>query len=190
MTLALAAAHHAAAPAINGLFFATCATVIPVLFLAIAVQAPMLERVIRAYQKVAHPAPNPERTSYPHARAYFTFATNAVRMAAIGVLAAAACGEILALLALYLQHAAIPGSQNVVLVCTVFLTIGAGAPAAMSFAAVLARTWKPATPATQGRPGTAPQAAASPAKPALAEDGPADQAPGTPERAEDKTDAP
>jgi hypothetical protein len=37
MIHASAATHHAA-PAFSGLFYATCATVIPVLFLAIAVQ--------------------------------------------------------------------------------------------------------------------------------------------------------
>ena len=38
MTLALALAHTAKPQPFNGLFYATCATVIPVLFLAIALQ--------------------------------------------------------------------------------------------------------------------------------------------------------
>jgi len=50
MTSLAALAHTAAAPAFNGLFYATAATVIPVLFLAIAVQGNAYETLLRAWQ--------------------------------------------------------------------------------------------------------------------------------------------
>lgn len=49
-SLALAAhTAHTAAPAFNGLFYATAATVIPVLFLAIAVQGHALQDIVKSY---------------------------------------------------------------------------------------------------------------------------------------------
>lgn len=47
-TLALLA-HHAAAPAFNTAFYATAATVIPVLFLAIAVQGRGYDALVKAF---------------------------------------------------------------------------------------------------------------------------------------------
>src|SRR6202034_1795597 len=44
----LAPGTHAAAPAFNGLFYATAATIIPVLFLAIAVQGPLYGDLLKA----------------------------------------------------------------------------------------------------------------------------------------------
>ena len=44
----LAHSAAAAAPAFNGLFYATVATIIPVMFLAVAVQGGMLADMLRA----------------------------------------------------------------------------------------------------------------------------------------------
>ena len=46
-----------AAQAFNVGFYTVAATVIPVLFLAVAVQGPIFERVIKAHQAVTHPLP-------------------------------------------------------------------------------------------------------------------------------------
>jgi hypothetical protein len=46
-------AHTAAAPAFNGLFYATAATVIPVLYLAIAVQGRTYDDLLKAYVNMA-----------------------------------------------------------------------------------------------------------------------------------------
>jgi len=134
----LASAHGQATSAFNGLFYATAATLIPILFLAVGVQGPVFGRVIRAYQALAHPGPGEERP-YKHAVPIFGLATNALRILMVTVLVAAACGELLALIALYLQSD-IAGTGLLVLVSAGFLTIAAGVIPAGAFAGVLFRT--------------------------------------------------
>jgi hypothetical protein len=134
----LASAQGPPASAFNGLFYATAATVIPVLFLAIGVQSRLFARVIRAYQAQAHPAPGEERPER-YAVPFFALATNAVRIGMVTVLAAAACGELLALIALYLQSD-FAGAGLLVLISAGFLTLAAGAAPAGAFMAVLLRT--------------------------------------------------
>ena len=62
MTLALAHGH--APPAFNGLYYATIATVIPVLFLAIAVQGTIYQDLIKAAARSA--ASSRAQGRYPH----------------------------------------------------------------------------------------------------------------------------
>jgi len=52
MTSLASLAHgaRAATPAFNGLFYATAATIIPVLFLAIAVQGPLYGDLLKAFE--------------------------------------------------------------------------------------------------------------------------------------------
>jgi hypothetical protein len=135
-----ASAHGHPAPAFNGLFYATAATVIPVLFLAVGVQGPIFAQVIRAYQALAHPAPGEERP-FRHAVPVFALATNAVRILMVIVLVAAACGELLALISLYLQSD-IAGTGLLVLLSVGFLTLAAGGAPAGAFVGVLIRTRK------------------------------------------------
>jgi hypothetical protein len=52
-SLALLARHHAAPPAFNGLFYGTAATLIPVFFLALAVQGGLYETLLRGADKAA-----------------------------------------------------------------------------------------------------------------------------------------
>jgi hypothetical protein len=99
--LASLAHGHAAAPPFNGLFYATCATVIPVLFLAIAVQGHAYENLINtftnAYSRAATPGPwhhtlRPAFTALIAAITTFYFLYSAI-------------AEILAIYALYQQQA-------------------------------------------------------------------------------------
>jgi hypothetical protein len=52
-SLALLAHHHPASPAFNGLFYGTAATLIPVFFLALAVQGGLYETLLRGADKAA-----------------------------------------------------------------------------------------------------------------------------------------
>jgi len=69
-------AAHATSPAFNGLFYATAATIIPVLFLAIALQGRMYEDLLKAASDAvehglppgAPLAPGPRRSVYLHAQ--------------------------------------------------------------------------------------------------------------------------
>ena len=63
MTLALA--HPHAAPAFNGLFYATAATIIPVLFLALVVQGALFDDLVKMPHKTTRAAA--ERLSARHA---------------------------------------------------------------------------------------------------------------------------
>jgi len=134
----LASAHGHPASAFNGLFYATAATLIPILFLAIGVQGPLFARVIGAYQAQAHPAAGEERP-YRYAAPIYTLAANVLRIGMVTALAAAACGELSALVALYLQRD-FAGSGLVVLLSAGFLTIAAGTAPAGAFMNVFSRT--------------------------------------------------
>jgi hypothetical protein len=130
MSLA-ALSHTAATQAFNGLFYTTVATVIPVLFLAIAVQGRTYEELLKAgsdaYQRgllsrwraasTGRQAPGPTLSPY------------AVIAIAILILAVAVAGEIVALISLYLQRPA--GPPQAVLTAAVILTIAAAAAPAL-----------------------------------------------------------
>jgi len=134
----LASAQGPPASAFNGLFYATVATVIPVLFLAVGVQSRLYARTIRLYQAQAHPAPGEERPER-YAVPLYALATNSVQIIMVTILVAAACGELLALVALYLQSD-LAGAGLLVLLSAGFLTLAAGAAPAGAFMEVLLRT--------------------------------------------------
>jgi len=62
----------------------------------------------------------------------------------VTVLSPAACGEVLALIALYRQRG-MPSTGILVLLSAIFLTIAAGTAPAGAFVAILLRTRKPRT---------------------------------------------
>ena len=106
-------AHEAskATPAFNGLFYATIATVIPVLFLAIAVQGSMYERLltggVNAFARAAKMPAMDENTTWRelgigYGRLGLSFGAI---LAAVGIIIVAIVGEIQSLIALDTQHA-------------------------------------------------------------------------------------
>lgn len=132
-SFALAAhATRAAAPPFNGLFYATAATVIPVLFLAVAVQGRMYEDLLKAgsdafergVSQVLLWRQNPASVRSRQALGPFLTPYAATGIAAI-VLTLGVIGETTALISLYVQHPA--GSPQGVLAATVVLTIAAAA---------------------------------------------------------------
>ena len=129
----LASLTHAAAPArpaFNGLFYATVATIIPVLFLAIAVQGRAYEGLMRAIGAIAVRA---GRTGRPGRR---QFAAYMITMALLPIpaliLIYGAAGEIVAILALLDQWTGqVP--QGFVGSAAVFLTLTTAAGPAAAF---------------------------------------------------------
>lgn len=138
-------AQHTAAPAFNGLFYATAATIMPVLFLALVVLGP-------AYRKVLHSiwitflaafsdlldfkaATPPGLFQNPGRAVVVTFAVVAtvirllialslalVLAFGIAIIAAGGYGELLAVYALYQQHDQ-ASTRLIVLVATMLLVI-------------------------------------------------------------------
>jgi hypothetical protein len=123
MTSLASLAHTAAAPAFNGLFYATAATIIPVLFLAIAVQGrtyeDMLKTGVATYRRVRQD-PQVRQSAFWSVTA--TYFASSPAITAVLILAAGAGAEICAVLALYQQHI---GSHAglYVLIGTIFLVI-------------------------------------------------------------------
>ncbi len=102
-SLVLAHGHHAA-PAFNALFYATIATIIPVLFLAAAVQG-------RAYQDLLAAAFPARERRFTGTRRQQQRARNRVgilRTAAIAIVAFSVAGELEALISLQVQSAPPP----------------------------------------------------------------------------------
>ena len=147
MTLALAHSH--AAPAFNGLFFATAATIIPVFFLALTLQGNIYRRLLQRARTTADDARQAYRasTTLPrgsssrqavmyHANSGCVTGTfkllGAILLAlyAIFIVLAGAAGELAALLDLSAQHA-MPGDQSGVLAATGFLAVAVAAPAVL-----------------------------------------------------------
>jgi hypothetical protein len=136
-SLALVAQHSAAAvPAFNGGFYSTIATIIPVLFLAIAVQGTaygiLVKTVaygIRLYRR-AMPVTSTVIRMSPLTGAWVLAVVVIGAWLALGVLVLVSvltlisglAGEIIAVIALYRQHA-IAGSGAFVLGATIFLVV-------------------------------------------------------------------
>jgi hypothetical protein len=96
----------------NADFYVTCATVIPVLFLAVAVQGRAYESMLRSAQR------RPQTGKFGRLSLPYTLAGS--------VLIAAAGGEYLALLVLY-QGSDWTGAREVVFACTLILVTAVGA---------------------------------------------------------------
>lgn len=138
MTLALLA-HHAASPAFNGLFYATAATVIPVLFLAIAVQGLAFQQVLLAMRWLngAANAARRRHDSYRHYYMPLCLLTIAAMLIAAAIPYLGAAGEIDAILALYHHQAS--GAGSLVLAATILLAIIAAGGPAIAFVEALNR---------------------------------------------------
>ena len=121
---ALTQGNHAAAP-FNATFYATVATVIPVLFLAVAVQGPIYANVLKTIHRMD---PNKHRATMR--RWPFTLVIGAAYIFLFGVLFAVlipilgVLGEIDALVSLAAQHAV--GTQGGVLFSALLLLLMAG----------------------------------------------------------------
>jgi hypothetical protein len=131
MDILAALAHTAAptAPAFNGLFYATVATIIPVLFLAIAVQGRMHENVLKAADDLARRVvgSGPEYQKW-----VANFASTGALGIAIFIVVYGAAGEIEAVIALFNRHPAL--DPTFVLQGTIFLTAAAAAGPGLALA--------------------------------------------------------
>jgi hypothetical protein len=125
----LAAAHHSA-PAFNADFYTVTATVIPVLFVALAVQGPFLNELRSLADRMkARPSP-PGRA----ARAFSGYVADAPWRVAAFIVLYATSGEILAIIALYQRHNS-EYAGSLILTSTIFLVFAtAMGPAAALFA--------------------------------------------------------
>jgi hypothetical protein len=127
----------AAAPALNTAFYATAATVIPVLFLAIAVQGRALETVTSAATSAAHDYRRARRSRArlkavtAHFRALVTVAVASL-IVIDGVM-----GEITAMVALQNRKG---GTETFVATAVVALTFAAAATPAVTFAKAFRKT--------------------------------------------------
>jgi hypothetical protein len=136
MTIALA---RSQVPAFNRLFYATCATIIPVFFLALAMQTPMFVRVFRAYQGLARAARRDQRTRW---QAYYgiAFTMAAILQVTLGAgVIAAGWGEVLAVYALH-QEQGQAVTQKIVLGSVILLIVGATGLPVLNYLGGLSRT--------------------------------------------------
>jgi hypothetical protein len=107
-------------------FYVTCATVIPVLFLAVAVQGRPYQSVLGASLKAAQPmrgGPRMHRLAgRPMRRLGSYVASRFLDLIAFTILSAGVLGEFLALLALY-RGSDNPGTRMTVLLATLVLVV-------------------------------------------------------------------
>ena len=127
MHTAFVLAQAAKDPAFNETFYSVAATIIPVLFLALAVQGPFLDELVSlADRQSARPSP---RRRGPLS----TYAADAPWRIAAWVLIYSTIGEILAIFALYQQHATELGSSITFTGVTLLVVVTALKPAAVVF---------------------------------------------------------
>jgi hypothetical protein len=127
---ALAQAANTAAPPFNGLFYATAATIIPVLFLAIAVQGRGYQNLINALADIDRrrtSSPRGDWKPIPLTAASFVLFSAAALIVVYGV-----ASEIFAIYALYQQQARSSTGQTV-LTGLIILTIATAAGPALTF---------------------------------------------------------
>ena len=147
MIAALAAAK---AQPFNGLFYATVATVIPVLYLAIAVQGRLYDNLLqsasRAFARwLQHVRQSPDGSVTWSRAAPAAVAILISTMLALVILAAGILGEVLALLSLSFQREV--GANDGVLILTFILVAAAGFGPLASFIRFWLRTLTEATAA-------------------------------------------
>jgi hypothetical protein len=128
---------RAAAPAFNGLFYATAATIIPVLFLAIAVQGPLYGDLLKASDAALrrfrqHKA---QPTSPPRLVLRLWIGSVLASGAAVAILIVTVGGEIEALLSLKMQRAY--GDPQAAIAAAVLLTAAAAVGPALAFARLM-----------------------------------------------------
>jgi hypothetical protein len=128
----LAHGARAAAPAFNGLFYATAATIIPVLFLAIAVQGPLYGDLLKASDAAlrrfrehkADPSP-------PRLVLRLWIGSVLASGAAVAILIVTVGGEIEALVSLKMERAY--GDPQAAIAAAVLLTAAAAVGPALAF---------------------------------------------------------
>jgi hypothetical protein len=137
MTSLTLPAHATAAPAFNALFYATMATVIPVLFLALAVQGRMYEDMVRAYSAAARRlTPLHLHASFRQLTQHLTavFVRYVLALAMSGILVFGTLGEVFAADALYRQQAV---AGPFVLFGVIFMAIVTAAGPALAYLRLL-----------------------------------------------------
>jgi hypothetical protein len=120
----------AAAPAFNSTFYAVAATVIPVLFLAVAVQGRGYKNLMKALD-VMDQGSDPDIPLAKADAAIFAATAVLVTIATL-ILAAAVLSEILAVYALYQQQARSTTGQTVI-ISVILLTIATATGPALTF---------------------------------------------------------
>ncbi len=134
----------AAPPAFNGLFYATIATIIPVFFLALAVQIPTFVRVFRAYQGLGHAPPSEQRTRWQAFLSVVAMIVAALMQIVLGAgVIAAGWGEMLAVYALH-QEQDQASTQQIVFGSVALLIVGATGLPVLNYLGGLSRTRTPA----------------------------------------------
>jgi len=163
----------AAAPPFNSTFYATVATIIPVLYLALAVQGSTYADLLKAAAKAWNSIRQRANRSGPAAGIFLPYigsvllGTAALQIPILGVL-----GEIQALIALDQQRA--PGGPRIAIVTSATLAVAVAAGPALAFARFLSNLPTIVI-------GTAP---AGPGAPSPSESPPPDATPGAPITAE------
>jgi hypothetical protein len=148
----LAHAARAAAPAFNGLFYATAATIIPVLFLAIAVQGPLYGDLLKASAATLRRFREHKAGSSPRRLVLRLWIGSVLASgAAVAILIVTVGGEIEALLSLNAGRAY--GDPHAAIAAAVLLTAAAAIGPALAFARLMVTLYP-----RHGNSGTAPPA--------------------------------
>jgi hypothetical protein len=163
MSLTLAAHAHPVPP-FDGLFYATVATVIPVLFLAIAVQGTAYQELLKIVARAVHQAQNIREGDAQSPLRPIAVAGTAVGMA-YGVLLYGVVAEFLALASLGWQRQVVARPLDYLWACGFLLATAAAPPTVALFRSMVAMPEPP--PASTG------EAAEPDSGPALAPEAPA-----------------
>jgi hypothetical protein len=127
---------RAAAPAFNGLFYATAATIIPVLFLAIAVQGPLYGDLLKASAATLRRFREHKAGASPRRLILrLWIASVLASSAAVAILIVTVGGEIEALLSLNAERAY--GDPHAAIAAAVLLTAAAAIGPALAFARLM-----------------------------------------------------
>ncbi len=132
----LAHGARAAAPPFNGLFYATAATIIPVLFLAIAVQGPLYGDLLKASDAALRRFREHRAGSSPRRLVLRLWIGSVLASsAAVAILIVTVGGEIEALLSLNVERAY--GDPHAAIAAAVLLTVAAAVGPALAFARLM-----------------------------------------------------
>jgi hypothetical protein len=127
---------RAAAPAFNGLFYATAATIIPVLFLAIAVQGPLYGDLLKAFDAALRRFREHKAGASPRRLVLRLWIGSVLASsAAVAILIVTVGGEVEALVSLNVQRAY--GDPHAAIAAAVLLTAAAAIGPALAFARLM-----------------------------------------------------
>jgi hypothetical protein len=132
----LAHAARVAAPAFNGLFYATAATIIPVLFLAIAVQGPLYGDLLKASDATLRRFREHKAGASPRRLVLRLWIGSVLASsAAVAILIVTVGGEVEALVSLRMERAY--GDPQAAIAAAVLLTAAAAVGPALAFARLM-----------------------------------------------------